>query len=369
MLLQLLQWLRKREAVDFDVVLGVDGPLRPEFEGLARTVVFDPFPSTWTGLRGLFRMLPPALRRSILEKRLRIALRGRHYDLIYSNTVANEELLQALRWLDSRCVVHVHELEYAIRRVGPKIRPLRELGDHFIAVSDAVRDNLLARHAIPADRISVVHEAVPSSAVREIDSSLRAEGEPTVIACCGVGDPRKGIDLLPRLAAELTLACEGQSILIRWIGRVDPEWLDLLHLDLDRLGVADRVEFLGELANPRAMLAGADIVVLPSREDPFPLVCLEAAQCGLPIVCFADAGGAPELVEGDAGRVVPYLDVRAMAAAVAEIVSDQELRARLGRRAQEKVGTLYTVDRQASKILELVKRLMAVDGQRDAATE
>ena len=63
------------------------------------------------------------------------------------------------------------------------------------------------------------------------------------------------------------------------------------------------------------------------------------------------------------------LDQWAMAAAVAEIVSDQELRARLGRRAQEKVGALYTVDRQAPEILELVKRLIAADGQRNAATE
>lgn len=368
-LLQLLQWLRKREAVDFDVVLSVDGPLRPEFEDLARTVVFDPFSTMWRGLRGLFRMLPPTMRCSILQKRLRIALRGRQYDLIYSNTVANEELLQALRWLDCRCVVHVHELEYAIRRVGPKTKPLRELGDHFIAVSDAVRDNLLARHAIPADRISVVHEAVPSSGVRGIDSSPRAEGAPAVIACCGVGDPRKGVDLLPRLAGELALACADQSFLIRWIGRVDPEWHDLLHLDLDRLGLVDRVEFLGELADPRVVLEDADVFVLPSREDPFPLVCLEAAQCGLPIVCFADAGGAPELVEEDAGRVVPYLNIRAMAAAVAEIVGDQELRARLGRRGQEKVAMLYSVDRQASKILELVERLISLDGRKNAATK
>jgi len=368
-LLQLLQWLRKRGAVDFDVVLGVDGPLRTQFEGLARTVVFDPFPTAWKGLRGLFRMFPPTMRHSILEKRLRAALRGRRYDLIYSNTVANEELLQALGWLNCRSVVHVHELEYAIRRVGPKSKPLREMGDHFIAVSGAVRDNLLARHAIPADRISVVHEALPSGGVPGIESPPRAKGAPAVIACCGVGEPRKGIDLLPRLAGELASACADRSFLIRWIGRVESEWRDLLHLDLERLDLADRVEFLGELTDPRAAMAGANVFVLLSREDPFPLVCLEAAQCGLPIVCFAGSGGAPELVEEDAGRVVPYLDVGAMAAAVAEIVGDREVCARLGQKAQEKVMRLYSVERQASKILELVDGLISVDGPKSAATE
>jgi glycosyltransferase involved in cell wall biosynthesis len=73
------------------------------------------------------------------------------------------------------------------------------------------------------------------------------------------------------------------------------------------------------------------------------------------------------LVEEDAGRVVPYLDVGAMAGAVAEIVGDEKLRARLGRRAQEKVETLYSVDRQAARALELVERLISKDGRTDVA--
>jgi glycosyltransferase involved in cell wall biosynthesis len=367
MMLHLLRWWHQRETLDFDIVLGVDGPLRSDFEGLARTVVYDPFPTMWRGFRGVFRLLPPTVRRSILKTRLRMALRGRRYDLIYSNTVANEKVLQALDWLDCRTVAHVHELEYAIRRVGPRTKLLRDHADHFIAVSGAVKDNLVVRHEIPTDRISVVHEAVSSTGAQGIDPPQRVKGAPPVVAGCGVGDPRKGIDLLPRLAGGLASNLSGRPFVIRWIGSVDPEWRDLIDLDLDRLGLADRVEFVGEVLDPRLVLADADVFVLPSREDPFPLVCLEAAQCGLPIVCFADGGGAPELVEEDAGRVVPYLDVGAMAGAVAEIVGDEKLRARLGRRAQEKVETLYSVDRQAARALELVERLISKDGRTDVA--
>lgn len=363
MILHLLRWWHEREVLDFDVVLGVDGPLRSEFASLGRTVVFNPFPTMWRGVRGLFRMLPRSVRNWILTKRLRIALSGRQYDLIYANTVANEEVLEALDWLDCPSVVHVHELEFAIRRVGPGSRPLRNLGDHFIAASGAVRDNLLARHAIPVERISVVHEMVSSSGRQGIESKPRIDGAPPVIAGCGVGHPRKGVDLLPRLVSELDLALPDRSYSIRWIGCVDPEWQDLVELDLERLGLAGRVEFVGEVMDPRAVLADADVFILPSREDPFPLVCLEAAQCGLPIVCFADAGGAPELVEDDAGRVVPYLDIRAMAAAIAEIVGDRDLGTRLGLRAQEKVETLYSVDHQAPQVVDLIKRLISEDGQ------
>ena len=53
-----------------------------------------------------------------------------------------------------------------------------------------------------------------------------------------------------------------------------------------------------------------DVFALMFREDPFPLVCLEAALLEKPNLCFARAGGASELVESDSGFVVPYLDLR-----------------------------------------------------------
>ena len=81
-------------------------------------------------------------------------------------------------------------------------------------------------------------------------------------------------------------------------------------------GLAAHVTFLGPKPNPRDWFRAGDVFLLPSREDPFPLVCLEAAEAGMPVVCFAEAGGMPDFVEDDAGFVVPYLDVEAMAEAV-----------------------------------------------------
>lgn len=68
-LLDLLRWWHKRGVLDFDVVLGVDGPLRSEFQRLARTVVYDPFLTMWRGFRGLFRLFPRTVRCSILKNR------------------------------------------------------------------------------------------------------------------------------------------------------------------------------------------------------------------------------------------------------------------------------------------------------------
>jgi glycosyltransferase involved in cell wall biosynthesis len=69
--------------------------------------------------------------------------------------------------------------------------------------------------------------------------------------------------------------------------------------------------------------AAADIFFLPSREDPFPSVVLEAMAFGLPIVCFENATGAAELTEKEAaGIVVPYLDIAAAAQAISTLLTD-----------------------------------------------
>jgi glycosyltransferase involved in cell wall biosynthesis len=58
--------------------------------------------------------------------------------------------------------------------------------------------------------------------------------------------------------------------------------------------------------------AAFDVFALVSREDPFPVVCLEAASLGKPIVCFNSSDGEKEFVENDCGFVVPDLDIEIM---------------------------------------------------------
>jgi len=115
------------------------------------------------------------------------------------------------------------------------------------------------------------------------------------------------------------------------------------------------MHFLGHRSNPRDYFAAADVFALTSREDPFPLVNLEAATAEVPTVCFDEAGGSKEFVEDDCGFVVPYLDVEAMAGRVVEILTTPGLRDRLGRRAAEKVRERHDIEVVAPKLLELIE--------------
>ena len=98
-----------------------------------------------------------------------------------------------------------------------------------------------------------------------------------------------------------------------------------------------------------------DVFLLPSREDTFPLVCLEAALLERPIVCFQNAGGMPEFVEDDCGFAVPYLDTVAAAERIVELARDRQLRRMMGASAAAKVRARYDVSNGGLAMLNIIK--------------
>jgi L-malate glycosyltransferase len=88
------------------------------------------------------------------------------------------------------------------------------------------------------------------------------------------------------------------------------------------LGVADRVVFMGRIENVAPMLAGADLFLLPSKEESFGLSALEAMASGVPVVA-STTGGIPELVtHGETGYLSPVGDVEGMARDAVRILTD-----------------------------------------------
>jgi glycosyltransferase involved in cell wall biosynthesis len=63
---------------------------------------------------------------------------------------------------------------------------------------------------------------------------------------------------------------------------------------------------------------------MPSREDPFPLVCIEMGLLGIPIVCFEKATGTAEVLSNGGGKIIPYLDIESMAETIVFYYSNQE---------------------------------------------
>ncbi len=345
LLLTLIEWLRDTKGVQPKIVLRRGGPLVPEFYRLGP----------------VFEMESLAHWRSEEVKARLIRFCGNSPALIFVNTLVPGDVATKLSELKVPILTHVHEMENAIKRwcVKEDLEQLIELTDHFIAASPPVARNLESGHHVLPERITTVYEFIKCQKINSnspgrtaIRRQKKLPEEGFIIFGCGTTDWRKGPDLFIAVADQAkTLGLEYSYFL--WIG-VDTGEVEQLEAKVRRLGLEDRVRFLGETQDARSYFAAGDLFLSTSREDPFPLVCLEAADCGLPIVCFDKAGGMPDFVENDAGYVVPFEDAKAMAEKVVYLCANPEERVRLGATARYKVRARHDISIAGEEIFRVI---------------
>ena len=370
-LLHFLRWLRANTDIEFDVLSGDSGDLLPEFQQIARKTQVAQSPGPFARLAR--RLVGPAFYRRWEDNAFVNRYHGRDYGLVYANTVCRTREMRLLARLGFPVVCHVHELEYSLKffaghdafaEAVPSIR-------HFIAVSKAVQDYLAKDWAVQESKITLVHEFIPagpsySGHAETRETVRRALGVPddgVLVGGCGTLDWRKGADLFVQTARIVRSAPGTARVRFLWVGgkRGTPDFLRFEH-DLRFCGLTEAVTVVETCPNPLDYFCAMDLFALTSREDPFPLVMLEAGSVGLPVVCFESSGGAREFVEKDAGLIAPYLDTAAMADHILTLAREPGLRREMGANAVHKVRARYTVERQAPKLLEVIRRHLKAPG-------
>lgn len=379
LLLRFLRWLRDEGSFDLDVVCWRGGPLVDEFAALAPTRALGPLGGRTiveTVAVGAGEVGLTSVARRVESARLALALRGGpRPDLLYLNGVPSFAALPHLRVSDEVPVLgHVHELQFALRRSLPADQMgLLSRPDRFVVVSEAVAANLVDRHGIDRNSIAVCRGFVDDEAspVAEDATRLRERLDiPIDAAVVGaMGDLiwRKGPDLFLQLAAAVLGGSRtpgSNAPHFVWVGgRPGQGCWDEVVTDIKALGLADRVHMVGDQTHPADWHHLFDVFALTSREDPFPLVLLEAAQAGTPAVAFSQ-GGAPELLaahgaDREAGWLVAPLDVVAMAEAVAALLNDDAWRNELGQRGRTRVARRLVTSVGAPALLAEIKALLS----------
>ncbi len=218
--------------------------------------------------------------------------------------------------------------------------------DRVWCVSDQVRDDAVA-FGVAADRTLLLPPLiapVPSPDPESVDAARRSMGvggrDRLVLAC---GEVRWGKG--PDLFVEVARALGTDDLRYAWIGRRQRAFARQLDHDLAVLGLTDHLRWMGDVAEPAPYLAAADLIVMPSRDDPQPLVPLEAAQLGVPTVAFA-SGGLADLGAAGAALVAPYPDVGALADLARVVLADPERGRGLVAAARTRID-----ERQSSDVL------------------
>jgi D-inositol-3-phosphate glycosyltransferase len=227
--------------------------------------------------------------------------------------------------------------------------------DAVAATSAAEVEELRALGATPR-RIAVVPCGVdtalftPSGPAEEHGARPRLVALGRLVERKGIGDAIRALRVLP----DVELVVAGGSG-----DPADDEAAALLAL-VRREGVTHRVEFRGPVPHERvpALLRSADAVVCVPWYEPFGMVAVESAACGTPVVASAVGGLRETVVDGATGFIVPPQAPDRLAAAVRALLSDQELRARLGRAAAAR-ASLFAWERVAAELVELYTAVVA----------
>lgn len=338
---------------DVEVVVPESGPLVEYLESAGLRVVTHDFPVLRKALLrpralvGLAVSTPASL--TALVRRVRRS----DPDVVYVNTVTLPHWVAAARLARRPVVCHVREAEDQAHRLLQRglAAPLLAC-TRIITNSAHTREHLVSHWRSLAGRIDVVHNGF------EFDGAPpprepRPDGELLVV---GRLSPRKGQDVALRAVAELHR--RGMPVRLRLVGTEfrGYEWyVDDLRRTADELGIAGHVRFDGYRTDVPACNAAADVVLVPSRVEPFGNVAVEALAAARPLVA-SSVGGLREIVDhGRTGLLVPAGDAGALAEAVATLLEAPAEAAAMGDRGGVDVRRRFALARYEEAVVQVLR--------------
>ncbi|MBN2508232.1 MAG: glycosyltransferase family 4 protein [Verrucomicrobia bacterium] len=300
---------------------------------------------------------PAFLRQLMFALACRRAVAASACDIVFSlERTASQDIVRAgggchIEWLRQRA-----RRASVLHRLRLRVNPLHrahcwlERRTYSVAHTGAIianshrgKEEIVRHYGFPADRIFVVHNGTDGEQFRP--AAGRAERGETVLLLAGSGFERKGVEFavraLARLPASVRLEVAGK-------GRAGP-----YRRLAARLGVAERLRFLGSVPRMAEVYANADILVHPALYEPFSNACLEAMASGLPVVT-SRINGASEIVRpgGNGNIIEDPADIEALARAIRPFL-DPTVRARAGaaaRRTAESMPMTLNVEQTLAVI-------------------
>lgn len=311
------------------VVLPQDGPLVEVLQQRGARTVVVAFPV----LRKAF-LNPRGLVRLALDTVRALPAVWRHVgraDVVWINTITVPVWLAVARLRRRDLVCHVHEAEdegHRLIRTGLAL-PL-VLARRIVCNSAAARHSLITVLPALGRRTTVVHNGVAGPDDGPTPLRSRGPGDPARLVLVGRYSPRKGTDVA--LEAVALLRAEGRDVSLDLCGSTFEgyEWFER---DLrDRSGgpdLAGAVDFLGFVRPVWSVLAGADVVLVPSRVEPFGNTAVEALLAERPLVASRTQGLREIVEDGVTGLHAEPGDPAALAGAIARLLDDPDLARRL----------------------------------------
>jgi glycosyltransferase involved in cell wall biosynthesis len=324
-----VRWAARTGAAEVQVRLDRGGPLVERFAAVAPTHVASAAErrlataaDAGLGARGAAR----ARRRATWRARRRVG----EGTTVVAASMASWRTAAAIAG-PAPLVLWLHELDGVADRILPPAEraALLQQTRAVVAVSDRVADMVTERWGVDPHRVAIVPSFVDAPPTVPSSRTTDAAGAPEVVAV-GSLVPRKGAEHVVGLVAMLRRS--RPELRAAWVGGdLTTPYADLIATDVATAGLEGAFALPGEVPDVGPWWPADGVVVHLAREDPAPLVAIEAALRGIPVVTW-DTGGAADLVRsaGLTDLVVAPGDLVAAADAVERLLADARARQAAG---------------------------------------
>lgn len=278
LLLNLIKWVYTYRKINLHLFLLDGGPLVEEYRKYAKVRIMSKKNSRF----GIFRKIG-----------LVFYLQKIKPDLIYFNTVISLKVYFRFKMLFSqfRKVLHIHEMPFSINELVGSNLNLEDF-EMVLVVNKRIRDFISIQENI-TPKIFQITEYIDIKRLNQYHESSKNPNEIKIVLGVGVASWRKGFDYFLQTAA-ITLKIFPNQFRFVWIGPITNQERERANHDIQLMEIGHSFSLLPETSEISNFYKDADLFFLSSREDPFPLVMLEAAAFGLPVIYFQGTGGAEE---------------------------------------------------------------------------
>ena len=240
--------------------------------------------------------------------------------------------------------------------------------DMVVCCGQSVRAYALTHNIVPESRLVTIENGVviPQN-LPDREAARRTLGlapETPVVVTVGRLARQKALDCFLRAAARVIRVVSGATFLVAGDGPLRAQ----LHALAERLGIADRVQFLGFRSDVPLILRAADIFALFSRWEGLPLTILEAMAAERPVVATAVDGNVEAVQHGRTGLISPAEDVDQFATNLTTLLRAPDRAREMGSAGRRFVEERFGVERMARQLSDLYQRLDSSPQQR-AATD
>lgn len=270
-----------------------------------------------------------------------------------ANTSVSGLFANDLKKAGMHVVSLVHELPGVIESYGLRenAAALAMASDRVVFAAEEVRTAFEGLQKLDAGKVLIRPQGLykrnrnrSPRQIRQARDRLRDKlglaHDALIVLGVGYADLRKGADLFISIGERMVKT--DPRVHLVWLGHIDTQIEQRLKNQIEATRHPGHFHFVGRNSDTDDFYAGADLLALTSREDPFPSVVMESLDVAVPVVGFSGAGGFESLLARGGGALAPGFDTEAFADACLGLLGDPHSRDRMGKQGKELIDLEFS---------------------------